>query len=112
MTNEIQALVQSLEYNSSILDIHNRTGTPVKKITGGMRSENQLICDLVADINRVLNKLKEETLVEVVRCEGCKHRDVIIDTDTLIGTSICLLGEALHFVKCDHYCSCGQRRDD
>ena len=73
MTNEIQALVQSLEYNSSILEIHNRTGRPVKQITGGMRTENELINDLIADVNRVLTKLKDETLVEVVRCKNCEY---------------------------------------
>ena len=110
MTDELQALVESLEYNANILETHNETGVPVKKITGGMRSENELIYHLVADINRVLTKIKDGTLAEVVRCENCEHRDFIIDADKLIGTSICVASECAHFIQSDHYCSFGKVR--
>lgn len=49
-------------------------------------------------------------VVEVVRCKDCIHREILADSISKEISAICLLGEALHFVEDNHYCSYGERR--
>jgi hypothetical protein len=60
--------------------------------------------------NRCSHFKNKADFVEVVRCKDCKHKETITDSMNKKTSTICLLGEALHFVEDNHYCSYGERK--
>jgi hypothetical protein len=65
-------------------------------------------------LNIIENLIKEQPtadVVPVVRCKDCKHKETLTDSMNKKISTICLLGEALHFVEDNHYCSYGERID-
>ena len=53
---------------------------------------------------------EKEDVVPVIRCKDCKHKETLTDLTNKKISTVCLLGEALHFVEDNHYCSYGERR--
>lgn len=57
-----------------------------------------------------IRKIPTADVVPVVRCKDCKHCKTLTDSMNKKISTICLLGEALHFVEDNHFCSYGERR--
>lgn len=62
------------------------------------------------DIVDVMEGIPTADVVPVVRCKDCKHKETLTDSMNKKISTVCLLGEALHFVEDNHYCSYGERR--
>ncbi len=64
---------KEFEKNLTILEIHARTHKPVKHITNGEKYETQLLYEILTGIRKILNKIKNGTLVEL----PCKVGDIV-----------------------------------
>lgn len=54
-----------LKENISIIKQHNEMGLPVKHITKGQKYEVEVIDEIVRDISSIIEKMENETLIEL-----------------------------------------------
>lgn len=62
----------------------------------------------------MIQALPTADVVEVVRCEKCKHGDVSIIAKTKDGeeTIVCFCNAKNRVTDLEYYCACGERRTD
>lgn len=75
MANEMR---DRLKENISIIKQHNERGLPVKHITKGEKYEVEVIAEIVEDVSLIIEKMENETLIEL----PCKVGDKVYFIDT------------------------------